>query len=225
MTRRGFAAPIVLIGVLVLLLVVGGAYYLGKTSSPVTAPLPSSTSAAVSTPASSVNPTAGWRTYTSNTYGFLIKYSPLATLADEGQIQSVEDRVTIKAPVSVGPGDYDATVSVWVLDPVVSTDKWTITSEAQSYRNGGPRWGRVASGNETAILDTTFAGQPAKTYTENNTKDCSTAGICDNRRHYFVSNGKHVFLVAQTYGVNPTNGQTYGKEIVDQILSTFKFTQ
>lgn len=75
MTRRGFAAPFVLIGILLLLLIVGGAYYLGKSSLPAGAPLPSPASTAISTPTpSTTDPTANWKTYTNSENGYTIKY-------------------------------------------------------------------------------------------------------------------------------------------------------
>lgn len=50
--RRGFAAPFILLGIVLLLLVAGGAYYLGKQSSLVPTPQPSATSASTAPAAS-----------------------------------------------------------------------------------------------------------------------------------------------------------------------------
>ena len=71
MTRRGFAAPFILIGVLVLLLALGGAYYLGK-SSPSSPTLPQPTTTIPLSP--TADPTSNWKTYKNTKLNYSIKY-------------------------------------------------------------------------------------------------------------------------------------------------------
>ena len=84
--EKGFAPIIILVGILVIVAVVGGVYYLGvhRSYAPVSTPnpevtstlQPSSVSQTTPTPdvTSTPNPTANWQTYTDTQNGFSIKY-------------------------------------------------------------------------------------------------------------------------------------------------------
>lgn len=73
MKQKGFTTILILVGILVIGVVAGGAYYLGKQVSP--KPSPASIVTSQSTPSSvPSDEIANWKTYTDNKYGFSIKY-------------------------------------------------------------------------------------------------------------------------------------------------------
>lgn len=76
--QKGFAPVLILVGILVLGMVAGGAYYFGKSQ--VSKPQPQNPVIAsqipqpVSSPSASPDETASWKTYTNNNFTFSIKY-------------------------------------------------------------------------------------------------------------------------------------------------------
>ena len=75
--QKGLGAIYILVGVLILGLVAGGAYYFGKSSTPKSSPTPivSQTPSPSSTP----DETANWKTYTNNNLGYSLKLPVLVS--------------------------------------------------------------------------------------------------------------------------------------------------
>ena len=77
--QKGQTGIFILVGILIIAVLVGGAYYLGKSVSLKPSPAPVVTSQITPTPDVSPAPTgegetANWKTYTNTTYNFQIKY-------------------------------------------------------------------------------------------------------------------------------------------------------
>ncbi len=71
--QKGFAPIFILVGILVLTVVAGGAYYFGKSQAPKSQnPLPIVTS--IASPSATPDETANWKTYTSEDTTFSFKY-------------------------------------------------------------------------------------------------------------------------------------------------------
>lgn len=98
--QEGFAPLFVLVSILILVLVAGGAYYLGQTkikpvpnSQPIIgnlSSLPSPTQLVpTQQPQTSIMPdeTVNWKTYTNKKYGFSFNYPPNLTLSPEKEFQ------------------------------------------------------------------------------------------------------------------------------------------
>ncbi len=97
MRQRGFAPIIILVGILVIAVVAGGAYYFGTRNSVITQPQ-SQNPLVTSTPQTTVIPqtipspttsssnldTANWKTYTNSKYGILINYPAAYSYKAEG---------------------------------------------------------------------------------------------------------------------------------------------
>lgn len=124
-----------ILGVLILVGVVFGAYKLGQRQvQPV--PQPTPTPAAVATPTS--DPTADWKTYTNTKYGYLIRYPEKWLLfAPEACIPScpeAADNMSIVRPPEVKYPEGDFSVTSWTesFEPQV-LDKERSKSEARSW--------------------------------------------------------------------------------------------
>ncbi len=92
MRQKGFSAILILIGILVMVVSVGGAYYLGRSNTPKPSPNPvitsefpkpsltpvvtSETPIPTSVPSPSPDETANWSVYKSSIFGFQLKYPP-----------------------------------------------------------------------------------------------------------------------------------------------------
>lgn len=79
MTQKGQTLVYILVGVLILVSVAGGAYYFGKSSTPKSSPAPVVTSQTPQpTPDETVytesDRSANWKTYTNIKYGYSIRY-------------------------------------------------------------------------------------------------------------------------------------------------------
>ncbi|MBI3103621.1 hypothetical protein HYZ05_01650 [Candidatus Daviesbacteria bacterium] len=73
--QKGQALVYILVGVLIIGVVAGGAYYLGRQTTTKPTPAPVVTSQTPQpTPSPSPDETANWKTYTSNKFSFSIKY-------------------------------------------------------------------------------------------------------------------------------------------------------
>lgn len=135
MTRRGFVAPVVLVGILLLLVVIGGAYYLGKLSSSV--PLPSPV---VTPPSPTSNPAVAWKTYTNNVFGLSFKY-PGNIFVYQGSpqpdAQYWSNKVNGGAPLELGEDGVWMNLSVSNLNETnmnyyknrTTPDKWTVSHD------------------------------------------------------------------------------------------------
>lgn len=79
MKQKGQSAILMLLGILILVGVAGGAYFLGsqtppKPQNPVVTSSPQSTMVSQNIPSSVVDETVNWKTYTSTKYGYSFKY-------------------------------------------------------------------------------------------------------------------------------------------------------
>jgi len=199
MTRRGFAAPFILIGVLVLLLALGGAYYLGK-SSPSSPTLPQP---AVSTPTpSAIDQTANWERYQNVAYS--IRYP-----SDFSISQTEPNIVRFEKWGPTQRADEPFFDGV-VLSIDMNSDGKTAGKFAESIigRSIGP------SKLVKKPTPVTFAG----------VRGTAFALQALGTEEYIVLESPRGFVMSISYLVIDPGNRGYRKTL-DQILSTFKFTQ
>jgi hypothetical protein len=174
--------PSNLLLILMILVIVGlvgyGGYYLGiQTNKPVSqyvAPSPL-TITTNPTPTASVDPTAGWKTYSNSTYGYQVKYPPNLSVKENTIVQSVQFT------------SQDTVYIEIIKEP--QTKNFNSVSEYLGEGNG-------------LMLKSRIIGDIQWWYDSNSA----------NPLHYSLKQGK-------IYGISIKNVQS-----VDQILSTFKFT-
>ncbi len=98
MSQKGFSLLFIILGIILVIGIAGGAYYLGKTQitkpqppNPVVlAQTPQPTPASSVVPSSTSDETANWKTYTNTKYGYIIKYPDNWTLGGSGPGQTPE---------------------------------------------------------------------------------------------------------------------------------------
>jgi len=77
-THNGFSLPMILLGILIIIAVAGGAYYLGTLKNKPQTQNPVVTSQTVPPSPSPISDlTANWKTYINTAYGYQISYPPL----------------------------------------------------------------------------------------------------------------------------------------------------
>lgn len=197
---RGFAAPFVLIGILALFLVLGGAYYLGKSS------LPATTSPSlvtpVATPLSVIEPTAGWKTYSSSKFGFTLKYPPTLHIREGTGVDNYVYLELIEQTPMGEPRYY----------------MYISNSLNPSKPPAGVKFTVESVGGYRVYTTDQLPSQSGALCKSITTDEITFVTLCLS-----PYNSR---LLAKTQGT-PAEQQELAKELMtfDQILSTFKFTQ
>lgn len=92
--QKGFAPILILVGVLIIAAVAGGAYYLGKSQiskpQPTITPVATQTPQPTSMPSSTPDETANWKTYKNEKYGFEIKHPTYLKIHEYESLQDPE---------------------------------------------------------------------------------------------------------------------------------------
>lgn len=211
MTRRGFAAPFVLVGVLVLLLAFGGVYYLGKSNSTLPLSPTSPVSTAALSPSSTPGP-SGVAIYTNSKLGFSFDYP-----AEYFKFQQQFDFGVYLAP-SAGKGGNGPKFlelnDVWVD---VTTQSGANLKSLEEYLNLPGQQTYPPNSQRTL---TTIGG--VKGYIIDYVSPVSAGNITRYSKEGVVLKGETIYKISLS-AWSPSVLQANLK-IIDQILSTFKFT-
>lgn len=161
-----------------------------------------------------VTGTANWKTYTNTKYGFSFKY-PADLKVDQMSSSPYEQfklvymgekqKVSGRTQTSIFDG-YIFYISLRGSDPIDKVAQETFNRSKQNCSDQ-TTW--------SAITDSTIDGKNSKTYEVLN---CMT-----DYTENFVSSGGNTFAITQIYVGEDPEYRKY-KEVTNQILSTFKFT-
>ncbi|KKT75484.1 MAG: hypothetical protein UX31_C0042G0002 [Candidatus Nomurabacteria bacterium GW2011_GWA1_46_11] len=199
MTRRGFAAPFVLIGVLVLLVAVGGAYYLGKSSPSPTLPQP-----ATSTPAPLVvDPTANWKMYTNTKYGYGIKYPPRWVLMGPDQEAKTSNFTSIRESAKTYPL-HDIAIQSYGPSTDKDIEQFKQLTVSWVWKDKPSQKSILVNGVEAWVKEGLMNFSDGKLYW----------------RKYILVQGKNNLIEVSWWDSSDRSQET----TFNQILSTFKFT-
>ncbi|MBI2330215.1 hypothetical protein HYU94_02410 [Candidatus Daviesbacteria bacterium] len=173
MKQKGFTLILVIIGILVLAAVAGGAYYFGK----------SQISQPTITPASSPDETANWKTYTNTEYGYLVRYP---SLLDQNEIKDNDTYLNLVNFRESGQngGWFSITVRNSTLEDEIKYQKSQIEGHVL-----------VKLARETKVIIEGFPGVLLE-YTPDQPNNGSTTRfvIVNNRKHSFIISGKPQIL-------------------------------
>ena len=204
--QKGFV-ELLIIGIVLLLAVAGGAYYFGtqKSQAPVTSsPSPIAQVSLLPTPIpdETANPDsigANWKTYTDSKYNYSINYPP------DWKTETMEYGVYL-GKASVGGYAYgEASVGVGVLPSTLSIEEY-LSRYNNSFSGSSPK--RVGTFTIGGSLGEKW---DINTYQSPNT-DSFVVFLTRNDQTYYVS--KSMFNIDQA--------REHNKE-VDQVISTFRF--
>lgn len=125
MKQKGFAGIYLLIGVLILVSL-GGGYYFIKSK----IPQPQSQTSAVM----KADETANWQTYTNPTYAYSVKYPPTWSLVKEGNKKS--EKITFSSPTDNILTNKPALVMIFAVpDSNFNLESWLQNRPFDSYKN------------------------------------------------------------------------------------------
>ncbi len=232
--EKGQTGILILVGVLVALAIAGGAYFLGKSTflgistklEPISQPTPQivksqptpkseSTSSVASPAPNGAGDMANWKTYTNNTYGFLIQYpldwktlpTPNTRLLNEQKIILIYDgKLDGSLPNSLVENNYPSNyVGITAIQsnqtPAQYLDEFIDPSLPADVRANF-----LEFMNRQKYL---LGNIQAEKYNE--------LGQGYRENMIVVSNGKSLILIS------PSLVKSERNRIINQILSTFKF--
>lgn len=214
MNQKGNALILgIIIGALIVI-AVGGAYYLGTQKTNNALPIQNSTQSASNPTATSIStpvpPTesTNWKTYTDSTYRYSIEYPPVLSLNEKSFEKNLND----------------------VLGAPVEQVEFDLTSQLQPYRF---YWVTVyPSHNETSIKEwfKKYPQEPAANTTDyqiaglNGIKATNLIGGTFVRQGVYVLKDNYVYsLVVSTYQFNSQINNQINNEY-NRILATFKLS-
>ena len=225
--QKGFAPILILVGILVIVAVAGGAYFLGKQTtihqfSLTSDASPAPTGAGNNPVPNGTGETANWKTYTNSEYKFSFRYPYSFYVKDISQIDTYSTVNPIKWLVLIAdsqrPIDQahypEIDIGFFQKPTNMTLDEWLniYTTSKDNFNNPDPEdkdkryWG-VKNLNKLIVNDT-----PA-------IKFFSSNGASTYQINVLINRGNRVFIVQS---VITSLGQIDDKT-VSQILSTFKF--
>lgn len=214
--QKGFAPILILVGILVIVGIAGGAYYFGKSAAPkpqnpVVSQISQPTSVTSSIPANSPVPTsvgeaANWKTYKSDNYGYSFRYPSsfwITSVTTSRQISSDASGATI----SDSPLAPENTIALFSITDRGKKQGESIASLIDGYMQDRKEFQVTTSKNITVnkhqaiYLDTLVANKP----------------------YYliFIETDKSNVVILNISNNSDSNDPL--KPTIDQIISTFKF--
>lgn len=218
--QKGLGVIYILVGVLILGLVVGGAYYLGKQTPTSKTPNPVVISQTPTPSPSPSDETANWQTYTNTKYNFSIKY-PLDWLIGYGRLGSSKtDEESEKESSAVGWSKDDSIFAFRVINPCNSA----LQDCVDNFRNSEYSMRYVQAINKT-VKRVTYLGKEAiiEQYTEEGRQfpgDKYKSASKEIKEVFFIHQGQ-LWQLGRGVTVNP--GKEKNKNEIESIFSTFKF--
>lgn len=217
--QKGQLTIFILVGILVLAGVAGGAYFLGKSgqskpgqtvSQSQPTPQPTSGPQASHIP----DPTANWKTYTNAKVGFQVKYPPRypkpALPSGAPTSSTIYADENSEGNIIFGEKSTDS-FSIFVFPFTGTLDELLITQQAKYTRpyNGLPPDNFVTTTREVRI-DGVKALWKISSYKE---------GAFAQEKH------NNIFFTNKNYGFILNTWPDYNEKELNQILSTFRFIQ
>lgn len=224
--QKGQTGILILAGIVLVIALVGGAYYLGKSATLKSSPAPVVTSPAsrdeqTPQPSPSSSPsldeTANWKTYTSTKYGFTLKYPNDWEIKSENEIV---DSVTTKTTLQ----SSDLTIKE-INIPGVGGEQVTNGSKLEISASNNENFKSYEQLKD--FMENKYTGFPLNYFT-------SSREIIVDGVKSIIKSGRTVTTLAlgSSFGYFFKNGVTYqltftnvqdDDRIFIQILSTFKF--
>ncbi|MDO8577043.1 MAG: hypothetical protein Q7R82_01740 [Candidatus Daviesbacteria bacterium] len=217
--ERGFAPLILLVGMLVIIGVAGGAYFFGKSqvakSQPSNPVIASQTPQITPTPASTPDETANWKTYSNNANGYSLRYpGDLLIETDKAcnRLSGTDDNIML---FKNHGGQYQCSGGYEPLYFYVST---TTAYQDQVSKNNPC----VTVTREPVIVGGLSASRITLISTNTKTEEC---GVNVKANEGFV---KSVHTIVKTDKITFDFGYTVvvggiPEDTLNKILSTFKF--
>lgn len=210
--QAGYILPI--IGILLsIFIIAGGTYYLkifkkSQTQNPVViSQTPQTTSAPIPSP----DPTANWKTYTSNSGKFSLKYPP------EFKIQNNQPTTLDLDIIYLAPGSYPLELNNGFALTVSTIENKTVDEAAEDLRLDIEKYAGGMVTDLSTLNKTVFDNKKALFYTYMQKTYLHTKTI-------FINPGNNRVLNVSYIYAGPDNLKTKYSQWGDQILSTFKFT-
>ena len=233
--QKGFSLILILIGILVLVGVAGGVYFLGRfdkseqvTSQPQPITQPSfvpQASSADETVYTEGTRSANWKTYTNTKYRYSFKYPPKLT-SIELSLDKEDMVVTIagKSEGSTDEGYYTGLIRISSFAPgdllydsdETARELLNLQIDDQ-YQPPDRMVGGITRTYSTykRLSDVTIGGLQAKVFENSKTVH---GGVW---KRFYINEGKYTYLIESEF--LPSQAQYFPQELYDQILSTFKF--
>ena len=211
--QRGFSSVYILVGILVIAAIAGGAYFLGRSnqSKPgqiVSQPQPTLQPTSIPQPSPPPTDTKDWKIYTNVTYGYEIKYPPdkfIDCSAEDSFI--IYDKHSNDTICAAGEGPYGG-LSISKVNNATLANQSSYP-ECYSSKEEPIKVGGIDGTKHTNTLKS-----------ENN--DCNKTIVAATRlRNYILLNNKGVSF--QIVFNDAVNEQLKLTQTINQILSTFRF--
>ncbi len=222
MKQTGFAPILILVGILVITLVGGGAYYFGSQKPPVqpqnpiviSSPTPTTSPTDASGVPNGTAETANWKTYTNNKYQFSFKYPPVWTYADSSNLGLGEASEARKGGYRILLGDPARTVSAGNGKTIIMG---SIDLKIHNKENDAFYYDNLSDyyKNPTSTKNTVINGL---SISEIHHTACSTNNDCIS---VLFKKGGNIFI----FDTWVWTERLKDLDTIYQILSTFKFTQ
>lgn len=206
-SQKLFIPSVVLLLIITVVLV---AFKFIKTKK-VTAPQPTPTALTQTTPSPTLDPTANWKTYTNNTYGFSFKYPSDWDITEQTDSAGKKiGNLVVKAPV------INKELNAYSLQLTITDTKFlTATDYVQDLITPDSAGNKMAFDSSTQI---TIDNQNAIRLT-------NVFAFDQSQDQVFVLSGGRIFRIFFPVGKDNPNidNAVINYPLADQILSTFKF--
>ena len=219
MSQKGFSLIFVILGLVVVITIAGGTYYLGRSTSPKPSPnsvVTSQTPQSTSSPSpsdTSREPTgpaeiANWKTYTNSQYGFSIQHPSDLVVSEQGAIRLTNETSMPK----VIPDKYiNILIFVRTSDPQINLREWIEKDTTRNKPDG--TMGSVVVG---AIED--YQSGDLKGFIYHGGAEVDIKHVLFQKEDQIFDFTLNCYETGCSYKDNPTAESTF-----NQILSTFKF--